>query len=124
MIIFSIVAVVVPIVAGTFVFFWGENLFWKGAGLYVIGNTLLWQWPNPRLRSIRAALHMPVLRAASVGAALYILAGVLMAVGAATRLHPIFAAFVIIAALVWIFLVTYLLRSIAAQPKTWLRGGE
>ena len=115
LIIFPVAGVVFRVVCATVTFFWGENLFWKGGALYLLGSTLLWKWSNPRLASVRAALHLPAVRAAGVGAALYILAAVFMGVGAATRLHPILAAFVIVPSLMWIIFSTQLLRSVAAQ---------
>ena len=113
MIVFSIAGIAFRLICAMVLFFWGENLFWKGLGVYLVGNTLLWAWCRPRLANVRAALHLSSIRAVGVGAALYILAAVLMAVGAATSLHPIFAAVVIIGCLVWLIFATQLLRSIA-----------
>ena len=118
MIFFSVAGLVVRIAAGTFVIFWGENLFWKSLGIYLLGNTLMWWWPDPRLANMQATLRMSPMRAARVGAALYILAAVLMAVAAATRLHPVLAAFVIIVSAVPFAFGIYFLRSFAAKTLT------
>ena len=119
MIIFTVTSLIVRIAAGTFVIFWGENLFWASLGIYLLGNTLIWSWPDPRLANMQAALRMPPVRAARVGAALYVLAAVLMAVGAAIRLHPVLAAFVIILSAAWFFFGFFLRWFAAEAPKTW-----
>jgi hypothetical protein len=88
----------------------GENLFWRGAGVFLFGTALTRLAFDPRLADTFATLKLPPIRVYRVSATLYILAAVLMAIAAVTRLHPIFAAVVVLACLSWILLFAHALR--------------
>jgi len=107
---YSITSFVLRVMGGIVLLFQG-NLVLASFGIVAIGSSLLSTWYDHRLARIGATFWPPATRG-RLGAALNILAGVLMAV-AATRLHPIMAAFVIILSIQWIFIFAYAFRWIA-----------
>ena len=123
---FSIASVVLRVMGGIVLLFQG-NLFVASLGIVGIGSGLFATWYDQRLANIGAKMW-PAHSRARLGAALNILAGVLMAVAAATQTHPVFAAFVIILSIQWIFIFAYALRWIAplicptcGAPLTYVR---
>ena len=125
MIFYSIATVVLRVMGGIVLLFQG-NLFLASFGIVAIGTALFSTWYDQRLARIGATLWPPATRG-RLGAALNILAGILVAI-AATQLHPIMAAFVIILSIQWIFIFAYALRWIApltcptcGAPLTYVR---
>jgi len=115
-------------IAGGIALLLQENLFLASFGIVVIGSTLISTWYDQRWVSVGSKIW-PAPARARLGAALNILAGVLMAVAAATQTHPVFAAFVIIVSIQWIFLFAYALRWIGplicptcGSPLTYVRA--
>ena len=124
---FSIATVVLRVMGGIVLLFQG-NLFLASLGIVAIGSALFSTWYDQRLASIGATVWLPATRG-RLGAALNILAGAVMAVAAATQLHPVLAAFVLILSIQWIFLFAYALRWIGplicptcGAPLTYVRA--
>src|SRR5215213_9241521 len=116
MAILSVVRAGLLLISSIFLLVAGENLFWRSAGVFTLGLVLKTLAFDPRLANAFAKLNLSPMRAFRASAALYILAAVLAAIAAVSRLHPVFAAIVVFACVSWILLFAQALRLSRSAP--------